>query len=65
MATSVRRRIAGHSITARPVADPLGRPLYWTAILDNRTLAQTFESATAVFRHARRQLEANSACSSV
>lgn len=50
MNSIVNRLIAGRPVAARPVFRARRRfPVYWTAEVANRTLPQTFASASEVF----------------
>lgn len=49
MNVTVNKTIGGHRVAARPVFKGGVVPAYWTAIVDQHTLARVFPSPQAVF----------------
>jgi hypothetical protein len=49
--TRVEKLVKGQRVVARPVFKGGAMPAYWVGAVNGHSLAQTFGSAGAVFRH--------------
>ncbi len=55
MNSPVSKTINGHTVHAKPVFKGGQMPAYWCGIVNERTLAKTFTSPTAVFQFVTEQ----------
>lgn len=56
MNITVEKDMNGTRVQARPVYKGGTAPAYWAAIVNNRMLSRTFETADALFKYAARAL---------